>query len=207
MALRSSHAVVLAAAVLSAAVLLRPLEAREPGIAAPGRIATVDLGKVFDRLNENADWEMRLTSLQQRIAQEFQTRQASLEARIKELESITSESESAKAREDLILMRLRFEEWGRLKQIELDREKSLRWQTLYRSVREEASRLAEAEGYEVVLVNDSLGPLSVSREIEMSQEQQVKLQIEARRLLYAAKATDITEQLVVRMNNARAVRP
>jgi Skp family chaperone for outer membrane proteins len=41
----------------------------------------------------------------------------------------------------------------------------------------------------------------------MSQEQQVKLQIEARRLLYAAKATDITEQLVVRMNNARAVRP
>ena len=207
MALRSSHAVVLAAAVLSAAVLLRPLEAREPAIAAPGKFATVDLGKIFDRLNENADWEMRLTSLQQRIGQEFQTRQASLEARIKELEVITDEAESAKAREDLILMRLRFEEWGRLKQLELDREKSLRWQTLYRAVRDEAARLAEAEGYEVVLVNDSLGPLSVSREIEMSQEQQVKLQIEARRLLYAAKATDITEQLVVRMNNARAVRP
>jgi Skp family chaperone for outer membrane proteins len=207
MALRSSHAVVLAAAVLSAAVLLRPLEAREPAIAVPGKLATVDLGKVFDRLNENADWEMRLTSLQQRIAQEFQTRQAALEARIKELESITGEAESAKAREDLILMRLRFEEWGRLKQVELDREKSLRWQTLYRAVRDEAARLAEAEGYEVVLVNDSLGPLNVSREIEMSQEQQVKLQIEARRLLYAAKATDITEQLVVRMNNARAVRP
>lgn len=207
MPLRSSHAVVLAAAVLSAAVLLRPLEAREPAIAAPGKLATVDLGKVFDRLAENADWEMRLTSLQQRIAQEFQTRQAALEARIKELESITGEAESAKAREDLILMRLRFEEWGRLKQVELDREKSLRWQTLYRAVRDEAARLAEAEGYEVVLVNDSLGPLSVSREIEMSQEQQVKLQIEARRLLYAAKATDITEQLVVRMNNARAVRP
>ena len=207
MALRSSHAVVIAAAVLSAAVLLRPLEAREPAIAAPGKLATVDLGKVFDRLNENADWEMRLTSLQQRIGQEFQTRQASLEARIKELEAITDEAESAKAREDLILMRLRFEEWGRLKQLELDREKSLRWQTLYRAVRDEAARLAEAEGYEVVLVNDSLGPLNVSREIEMSQEQQVKLQIEARRLLYAAKATDITEQLVVRMNNARAVRP
>ena len=207
MALRSSHAVVLAAAVLSAAVLLRPLEAREPALAAPGKLATVDLGKVFDRLNENADWEMRLTSLQQRIGQEFQTRQTSLEARIKELEAITDEAESAKAREDLILMRLRFEEWGRLKQLELDREKSLRWQTLYRAVRDEAARLAEAEGYEVVLVNDSLGPLNVSREIEMSQEQQVKLQIEARRLLYAAKATDITEQLVVRMNNARAVRP
>ena len=51
MALRSSHAVVLAAAVLSAAVLLRPLEAREPAIAAPGKFATVDLGKIFDRLN------------------------------------------------------------------------------------------------------------------------------------------------------------
>lgn len=207
MALRSSHAVALAVAILATAALLRPLEAREPAIAAPGKIATVDLGKVFDRLAENADWEMRLTALQQRIAQEFQTRQRSLEARIKELEAITDEAESAKVREDLILMRLRFEEWGRLKQVELDREKSLRWQTLYRAVRDEAGRLAEAEGYEVVLVNDSLGPLNVSREIEMSQEQQVKLQIEARRMLYAAKGTDITEQLVVRMNNARAVRP
>jgi hypothetical protein len=56
-------------------------------------------------------------------------------------------------------------------------------------------------------VNDSLGPLNVSREIEMSQEQQVLQQIMNRRLLYAAKATDITDQLIVRMNNARAVTP
>lgn len=205
----SSHRVLLllAAGAIVAIAALRPLEAREPNAAAPGRIATVDLGKVFDRLAENADWEMRLTALQQSIASEFQSRQQTLEQRFKELESVSDADEIAIRREELALARLRFEEWGRLKQLELDREKSLRWQTLYRAVRDEAARLAEAEGFEVVLVNDSLGPINVSRELDMSQEQQVKIQIEARRLLFAANSTDITEQLVVRMNNSRAIRP
>jgi Skp family chaperone for outer membrane proteins len=105
------------------------------------------------------------------------------------------------------LMRLRFEEWGRLKQLELDRERSLKWQTLYRAIREEVARLAQSEGFELVVVNDGVGPISVSRELEMSQERQVRMQIEGRQILFAADATDITEQLVVRMNNARAVRP
>jgi len=208
MAIRHGSLAILAASVLlSVALFLRPLDARPQSSGGAAKIATVDMPKVLDRLNENADWEMRIGALSRSIAEEFQARQANLEAKIKELEALTDPAEQSAMREQLALERLRFEEWGRLKQMELDRERSLKWQTLYRAIRDEATRLAEGEGYEVVLVNDSLGPININRESELSQEQQVRIQIESRRLLFAAKATDITEQLVVRMNNARAVRP
>jgi Skp family chaperone for outer membrane proteins len=204
---RHSLAIVVAALIVALAVVLRPLEAREPGVIAPERLATVDMGKVLDRLNEAAEWDMKIDRLSGDIGQEFQGRQEALQSRIDELREMPESDDSAALREEVALMRLRFEEWGRLKQLELDRERSLKWQTLYRAIREEIARLAEAEGFELVIVNDGLGPISVSREVELSQERQVRMQIESRQVLYAAKATDITEQLVVRMNNARAVRP
>jgi len=209
MQIRTGHlALLLAAGVLAGSVWLRPLEARTPAQQQrTASIATVDLGKVLDRLDESADWDMRLRALTGSISEEFQSRQASIETRIREVEQIESESQRRLGLEELALMRLRFEEWGRLKQIEVDRERSLKWQSLYRAIREEATRLAESQGYEIVLVNDSLGPLNVSRDLEVSQEQQVLQQIMNRRLLYAARVTDVTDQLIVRMNNARSVRP
>jgi len=204
---RQSFAILAAAAIVAVAVLLRPLEARGPSVIAADRLATVDMGKVLDRLNEAAEWDMRIDRRSAEIGEEFQRRQEALQSRIDELRNAPESADSAGLREEVALMRLRFEEWGRLKQLELDREKGLKWQTLYRAIREEIARLAEAEGFELVIVNDGLGPISVSREVELSQERQIRMQIEARQVLYAAKATDITEQLVVRMNNARAVRP
>jgi len=204
---RHSLAIVAAALIVAIAVLLRPLEARGPAGIAADRIATVDMGKVLDRLNETAEWDMKIDRLSADIGQEFQRRQEGLQSRIEELREMPESDDSAALREEVALMRLRFEEWGRLKQLELDREKSLKWQTLYRAIREEIARLAQSEGFELVVVNDGIGPIGVSREIEMSQERQVRMQIENRQVLYAAAGTDITEQLVVRMNNARAVRP
>jgi len=204
---RQSFAILAAAAIVAVAVLLRPLEARGPSVIAADRLATVDMGKVLDRLNEAAEWDMRIDRRSAEIGEEFQRRQEALQSRIDELRNAPESADSAGLREEVALMRLRFEEWGRLKQLELDREKGLKWQTLYRAIREEIARLAEAEGFELVIVNDGLGPIGVSREVELSQERQIRMQIEARQVLYAAKATDITEQLVVRMNNARAVRP
>lgn len=209
MPMRPSPWLLLGFAAIAAMLMWRPLDARTPSQSQPrpGSIATVDLGRVLDRLNESADWDMRLRSLSANITAEFQSRQAALEARWREAEGIASEAERRAALEEMALQRLRFEEWGRMKQVEVDRERSLKWQSLYRAIREEAGRLAESQGYELVVVNDSLGPISVSRDSEASQEQQVLQQILNRRLLHAAKSTDITEQLIVRMNNARAVTP
>ena len=61
--------------------------------------------------------------------------------------------------------------------------------------------LARADGWDIVLVNDSLGEIKLAEDVNVSREQQVVSQILNRRMLYAAEATDITDQLIVRVNN------
>jgi Skp family chaperone for outer membrane proteins len=83
------------------------------------------------------------------------------------------------------------------------------WQSMYRNVRAECQKLAEAEGYDAVLVNDGVGEIQLQRESKSPLEAQAQEQIVRRRVLYAAKSIDVTDQLVVRMNNAHgsAARP
>ena len=95
-----------------------------------------------------------------------------------------------------------------MKELELDREKSLKWQAVYRSVREGAARLAEAERYELIVVDDSKIELQVQRSKDAPPlEVQVKSQIAQIRVLHSAKTVDVTEKLVVQINNARASAP
>ena len=56
---------------------------------------------------------------------------------------------------------------------------------------------------DIVLVNDSRGELQISDEVNVSREQQILTQILNRRMLYASEPTDITAQLIVRINNLR----
>ena len=69
------------------------------------------------------------------------------------------------------------------------------------AIRKQTTSLAEAEGWDIVLVNDSLGDINLSNDMNVSREQQVITQILNRRMIYASEATDITEQLIVRINN------
>ena len=77
------------------------------------------------------------------------------------------------------------------------------WRTMYDAIRDQVVTLAKADGWDIVLVNDSLGELKLSDNVNASREQQVLTQILNRRMLYAGSSTDITEQLIVRINNIK----
>jgi hypothetical protein len=77
------------------------------------------------------------------------------------------------------------------------------WQSMYRNVRAESQKLAEAEGWDMLLVNDGVSEIQLQRDSKTPLENQAQEQIVRRRVLYAAKSTDATDSLVVRMNNAR----
>jgi hypothetical protein len=100
-------------------------------------------------------------------------------------------------------MKLEMDEWAKLKQLELDRERALMWKAMYKAIRTQTNALAMADGWDIVLVNDSLGELNLSNEVNASREQQILTQILNRRLLYASELTDVTEQLIVRINNLK----
>ena len=89
-----------------------------------------------------------------------------------------------------------------MKSAEVDREESLKWRSIYRNLRRETARVAEAEGFELVMVNDSIGEISTTPGTQVPLQQQVIEQITNRRILFADRTVDITDQVIVRMNNA-----
>lgn len=170
---------------------------------APTRVAVVDLVKVIERLDERADWEVQIAALGKKIQEEFSARRKGLEEMAGTMEA-AAESERMAIRDKVAFEQLQFEQWERIKKIEIDRERALMWQSMYRNIRTESQKLADAEGWDIVMVNDGVTEIQLQRESKSPLEQQAQEQIVRRRVLYAGKSTDVTDQLVVRMNNARA---
>ena len=103
----------------------------------PTRVATVDLVKVIERLDERADWEVQITALGKKIQDEYSAKRKSLEEMARKMES-ASEAERLELRDKLAYEQLQMEQWERLKKIEVDRERALMWQSMYRNVRAES---------------------------------------------------------------------
>jgi Skp family chaperone for outer membrane proteins len=170
---------------------------------APARVATVDLVKVIERLDERSDWEVQIADIGKKVQAEFAAKRKALEDMAKKMET-APEAERTALRDRLAFDQLQFEQWERIKKVEIDRERALMWQSMYRNVRAESQKLADADGWDVVLVNDGVSEIQLQRDSKTPMEQQAQEQIVRRRILFAARSTDITDQLVVRMNNARA---
>jgi Skp family chaperone for outer membrane proteins len=170
---------------------------------APTRVATVDLVKVIERLNERSDWEVQITALGKKVQDEFTAKRKSVEELAKTMETAASDPERMGIRDKLAFEQLQMEQWEKIKKIEVDRERALMWQSMYRNVRAESQKLADAEGWDIILVNDGVTEIQLQRDSKVPLESQAQEQIVRRRVLFAAKTIDVTDQLVVRMNNAR----
>ena len=168
----------------------------------PVRVATVDLVKVIERLNERSDWEVQITALAKKVQDDFAARRKALEELAKKLDS-APEAERGSIRDQLAFDQLQMEQWQQIKKIEVDRERALMWQSMYRNVRAECQKLADADGWDIILVNDGVNEIQLQRDGKTPLEAQAQEQIVRRRVLFASKSTDVTDQLVVRMNNAR----
>lgn len=172
--------------------------------AQPSAVANIDIRKVLDKINQRAEMEIELTQMSNRFDQEFKSRKEQLEAQARESDAVTDQAARMKLRDTLALEQLKLKEWATVKQQEIDRELALRWENLYRSIASEAQKLAEGEGYQYVIVFDGSAEFQRDRRGQMSLGQQVVEQISRRRVIVASKEDDITEKLILRMNNTRA---
>ncbi len=175
--------------------------------ARPVSVGTVNLGRVLEELQERAEWDAELRAKDESITAEIRTRQSGLTTRKAELDALPDGSAADAMREALALDLVRLETWFTFKRSEMDRERALMWQSLFRSIRAEAERLAAAESIDLVLLSDAANELRTSSEGNVPAEAQVLQQITSRRLLVGAREVDLTDRLITRMNNARAARP
>jgi Skp family chaperone for outer membrane proteins len=176
-------------------------------VADPTPVAVVNVSRIFDEIDERSEWDIRIEAIRASIQKEAAGRQAAMERRLGESESAPSADDRQRIRDEVALMQLRFEQWATVKNQEIDREESLKWRSIYRNMKREAARVAEAEGYAMVMINDSIGEIQTNAGTQTPLQQQVVEQIMNRRVLFARETIDISDQVIVRMNNAANAAP
>ncbi len=169
--------------------------ARPP--AQPTAVATVDLPAILDGLEEKGRHEAELQAV-------IQTSQAKLDDLTKRLENIQADLEALPR--DTPEWRAKFYEGLELQQqaevrkqtltqtISLQRGESLR--TLYLKIESGITKIAEREGYDIVLLDDSKFPLP-----QQAADSNMERAILSKTVLYAHDSVDITQAVITLVNN------
>ncbi len=171
--------------------------ASRPPVPNVGTVATIDLERVFSNLDEKGAADIRLQALADDLQKESEAKSRDIELLEQNLDLFPAGSEQyQEAAEKFLKATVKLQslvEFGRRK---IDFQKGVTLKRLYTSIKEETRLLAEREGYAVVVVDDSIVDLQSGTEADMIR------QISARRMLYASPRVDITDALIMQMNNA-----
>jgi Skp family chaperone for outer membrane proteins len=183
---------------------------QSPRAAQSMRVATVDLERVFEGLEQRREASQRLQQMATELEQEREQRQAEIrkmEEQLRELVSQAQEKqqplseEAQRLQEDIVLHGLRFEAWVRYARAKLEQESSLILRDVFRTVRRAAERMADTEAYDLILIDDSRRALGSDQDNRRLTEAQVLQEIALRTILYARDSIDVTRDLIERMNN------
>jgi Skp family chaperone for outer membrane proteins len=170
--------------------------------ARPTSIATIQIERVLNQLNERAEAEGELGARAASLEEERTSRQVVID----ELMETYKAAEDLQVRRDLedqIALKSReMKDWVEFRRAEIDLEKALMIEGLYRAVRSASAEMAQAQGYDIVMIDDSEREFQVTPDNRVPREAQVRTQLFDRRLLYTADIVDATDDLVERMNNA-----
>jgi Skp family chaperone for outer membrane proteins len=169
---------------------------RASSSAPPTAVATVNIERLFQNLDERSAADTRLKALAEELDAETQRRQEEIKRLSDELEIYAPGSKQhQELNEQIALKGYQLQAHLDFAARKLDNEKAKFFRGLYARIKQAVAATASENGYDVVFVDDSV--VELPRD---ATEQEMKRQISARRMLYATNQIDITEQLVERMN-------
>ncbi len=102
---------------------------------------------------------------------------------------------------EIALETLKNDFWLQTAKREHELEKAVRLQDLYKKIVDAINTLALSEGYDLVIVDDSGEALPFNRNARVVPQDQVRQQLTRRKVLFVSPTLDITEDLIMRMNN------
>ncbi len=162
----------------------------------PSHIATVDLEKTYNSIVRYSDTQTKLKAL----AEELDKKVAASELQVKSLEGELDSFQSGSEAQAAAIAKLQASvgEFRAVQQfanakLELERARALR--ETYVAIKDAARRFSEREGYDYILLDDSLPEMDPANAAKTMQ------QISARRFIYASPKSDVTDALIGFMND------
>ncbi|MHB1157148.1 MAG: OmpH/Skp family outer membrane protein [Phycisphaerales bacterium] len=190
--------IVMTAAVVVAVTLTMGLRLQGQNAAAGAtRAAVVDVDKVFNDLSERskieADINTRISDLQKWLQDQNKDIEAiKVDLGIlkpdtaeynKKLDTLTKMAISAKVESDF-------------RQRQIEQEKAIQLENLYRKMIDAVERVAKNDGYDLVLFKDNIPP-----SLRGANQQQIAQILQVRKCLYAAPQMDLTDRVKTMLNN------
>ncbi|MCH8316182.1 MAG: OmpH family outer membrane protein [Planctomycetes bacterium] len=171
--------------------------------AAPGPtvVAVVRIEPLFDGLKQRAEAAAGVDQLLGEIETEALARQEAIEALKEEHRNTVDAVDREALADEIALETLKNDSWLQTAKREHELDKAVRLQDLYKKVFDAIQTLALTEGYDIVIVDDSGDALPFDRSSRVVPQVQVLQQLARRKVLFVNSTLDITEDLIMRMNN------
>ncbi len=171
--------------------------------AAPGPtvVAVVRIDPLFDGLKQKADAAAAVERLSGEIEAEAQRRQEATDALKEQYDNAVDAKQREALSDEIALESLKNASWLQTAKQELELDKAVRLQDLYKKVFDAIQTLALTEGYDLVIVDDSGAELPFERKSRVLPQAQVVQRLAMRKVLFVNPSLDITEDLIMRMNN------
>ncbi|MGD9692138.1 MAG: OmpH family outer membrane protein [Phycisphaerales bacterium] len=189
----------LAAGAVAAMALAWSAGARQGGKPSirPATVATIDVQKVVNSLDEIAQREQELNAFREALRAKVKVKDDALKAAQSALELLQQKSPEYRQKwEEARRLTVELKMEGDISVQLIDEKRGAIWAEIFRKVIDASGRLAAQNGYDVILNNDSTESVP-----ENVTESGIRALIAARRTLFAAPALDATDELIQMMNN------
>lgn len=162
----------------------------------PANIAVVDVEKVFNSLTERNDLQKQLQEYATQLQGDLKKAEDDAKAATSTAQALPDGPEKrtavAKAAELQISLRAKRE----VSEAMLDQRTSELFRTLFAKIQASTKKLAESRGVTMVIASDE--SVKVAEQASTAETQRI---ISMRRVLYAGKGHDLTDDLIAQLNN------
>lgn len=160
-------------------------------------VASIDINKVLNKLDEKTDREKELTGYFKTLTDSLENTKKELDAEKANLNILppnTPEFDSAREKVVKLTAKLRLDQ--EMSQALADDRRMRMQLALFNKIRSATQRLAKKEGYGLVFSDDSGAEIPSTASAE-----QIQSSVVSRRVIYSDPSVDISEQVANMMNN------
>lgn len=160
-------------------------------------VAVVDVEKAMNSLDEMSAIEAGMKVQLETVKQEQTERQSKLKQLQEDLNLLQPGSSAFKDKfNEFQLRAIELKSWFEFQQNNLNRERILQFGSLYRKLTDHLQRVAAENGYDVIMFKEQEAP-----NFDNVKPEALATIIGMRKVLWARSDLDITDQVVLRMNN------
>lgn len=167
---------------------------------ASGRVAVVDVVKIFNESQQHKDLGAELKEMETRLDAENQMRRQKIDALQATLDALDPSDPVALTRADeLVAMQIEYKNWTEMVRAAVQREMALWEGKIYREICRVTEEIARAQGYDAVLLREDFQ--------QIADPQAVREQIRSRKVIFASANVDVTQTVLDKLNAEYRTRP